>query len=746
MMATSASPNRDVTDTSHCRLVGASVFALGVSCVVTQLALMRELLGAFSGNEMTLGITLGLWLLLMGIGTAAGRFSDRLRNPLASFVVAQMLVAVTPLLQVLLLRGLRNVVFVRGAAVGLVETIASTAILLLPYCLVAGFMLTLASSLLARAHGPQGIGRAYVADSIGGILGGLIFSFVLVRFFDHFSILIFPALLNLLMAMAMTAAPREGASARELPTPAGTPAPIGSASRWLGVAAAVLFLIALGVAAFAQADARSTAWQFPHQRIAARVNSPYGRLIVTDSYGQFTFFENCLPVFSTHDDQHIEETVHYAMAQRPGARRVLLVGGGITGTALEILKCGPQSVDYVEIDPRILELGQKFLPANLEDQRIHILNTDGRLFIQQTTNSYDVVIVDVPDPSTAQLNRFYTARFFAEVKRVLATNGVISFSLGRYENFISPELGRLLASAHRSLAPSFGNVLVVPGSRVYFLASDGPLYSDIAARIEQRQIKNTVVNSHYLDAMMTPDRLVDVAQATAQPAAANQDFSPVLYYYYLRHWMSQFQTGFGVLQAGLLAMLILYLIRLRGAAFVLFASGFAASTLEMVLLLAFQLLCGSVYHQVGVIVTAFMTGLAAGALVTDRWIPQRQKRSLAWLAVGVGVYALALLPLLLLLHRAGGTGALLAVKAAIAVLTLVLAILVGMQFPLANCLAFDGRTVVLSNLYTADFVGAFLGALLASTLLIPLIGVLGVCLLTAALNLLAAATIGFRKV
>ena len=54
--------------TSERQLVLLAVGALGVSCVMTQLALMRELMGAFSGNEMVLGVVLGLWLLLMGIG------------------------------------------------------------------------------------------------------------------------------------------------------------------------------------------------------------------------------------------------------------------------------------------------------------------------------------------------------------------------------------------------------------------------------------------------------------------------------------------------------------------------------------------------------------------------------------------------------------------------------------------------------------------------------------------------------
>jgi spermidine synthase len=237
--------------------------------------------------------------------------------------------------------------------------------------------------------------------------------------------------------------------------------------------------------------------------------------------------------------------------------------------------------------------------------------------------------------------------------------------------------------------------------------------------------------------------MMDMRQAVARPAALNRDFNPVLYFYHLRHWMSQFNNGFGVLQGLLLVLLCVYLVRLRGPAFVLFASGFAGTTLEIVLLLAFQVLCGSVYHQLGVIVTVFMAGLALGAALANR--PAKSliaptARHLALLAFAIAAYAILLAFLLLMFNSLGGTAAsLLFIKAAIALLTLILAVLLGMQFPLANRLEFDGTVSGASRLYTADFVGAFLGALLASALLIPLIGVAGVCLLTAALNLAAAA-------
>ena len=709
-------------------LVLAAVGALGVSCVMTQLALMRELLGAFSGNEMVLGVALGLWLLLMGIGAALGRTSERLRDPIAALAVIQLLVAVVPLAQVFLLRALRNVVFIRGAAVGMTETVGATFVLLLPYCLIAGYGLTLACAILGRAQGPTGIGRAYVADSIGSIIGGVLFSLVLVRALDHIAILVWPALLNCLFAGMLGL--KVGSQKAEVRGPE-------FGSRLLA-ALALAFGIGLVAAVFTfDLDSLSTRLQYAQQRVVAHANSPYGKIVVTESDGQFAFLENGIPITSTRDDQHVEETVHYAMAQRPDAQRVLLVSGGISGTAREILKYNVDAVDYVELDPLILTLAQRYLPENLADERIRVVNTDGRLFVKQARERYDVAIIDIPDPATAQLNRFYTREFFAELKRVLARDGVVGFAVGRYENYVSPELARMLSSACVAVKQSFRNVLTLPGGRVFFVASDGPLHSDIATRIEQHHIPTRLVNRHYLDGMLTPDRMVALANATTQAAAVNRDFAPVLYYYHLRHWMSQFSLQFGAIQAGLLVILGFYLVRLRGGTFVLFASGFAASALEVVLLLAFQVLCGSVYHQVGIIVTVFMAGLALGALMANRAVNSRVP-SLSVLAMAIAGYAV-LLPLALpLLNQLGGSAAsLVMVKVIIGILTLVLAVLVGMQFPLANRREYDGTVVGASRLYTADFVGAFLGALLSCTLLIPLVGVLGVCLFTAALNLAA---------
>ena len=116
----------------------AALCGLGLSAFLTQLVLIRELLSAFSGNELAFGIVLGNWMLLTAIGAALGKMATRLRSPITLFCAAEICIALLPIADVFLLRWLRNVVFLRGAEVGVTETVAACCTLLAPYCLATG--------------------------------------------------------------------------------------------------------------------------------------------------------------------------------------------------------------------------------------------------------------------------------------------------------------------------------------------------------------------------------------------------------------------------------------------------------------------------------------------------------------------------------------------------------------------------------------------------------------------------------
>ncbi len=711
-----------------------AVCCLGLSAFLTQLTLMREFVGVFSGNELVFGVVLGNWMLLTGIGSTLGKTASRLRRPIAVFLTAQLSIALLPIADVFLLRWLRNVVFLAGADVGMTETVASCFALLAPYCLVTGYALTVACQIAAtsfpkpesRSSDAAEIGRVYLLDNLGNVLGGIAFLVVFAGLLGHFGMLYVAGGLNLLAAaiLSLTMGRRRFAAAAIA-----------------GLAATV------GVAASLDLDGISRRLEYAGQNVVFQGESPYGSLVTTEAAGQLNFIGNGVPLFSTRNTEQIEESVHFAMAQRPAARRVLLISGGVSGTAREILKYPVEAVDYVELDPLVLAAARRYLPEALADPRIHVINSDGRLYVRRSERRYDVAIVNVPDPSTSQLNRFYTREFFAEVRRVLAPEGVLSFSLGGYENYMSPELARLIGIAAHTLQAEFPNVLILPGSRVFFLASDGALTADVAGRIERAGVKTLLVNRSYLKGMLTADRMADMRRAVAGESSLNRDFSPILYYCHLRYWMRQFEVRCGLFEAGLVVLLLAYLVRLRPVPLAVFCGGFAASALEVVLLLAFQVLFGSLYYQVGLIVTMFMVGLVIGAMLVGRGRTGWQRRHLAFLAAAIAAFA-ALLPLALLgLKGVERLGWLEAGRLAIPLLTLTLAVLVGMQFPLAAKLDFCGPAATSGRLYTADYVGAALGALLVSTLLIPLLGVFVVCFATAGLNLLAAGVllIGGRR-
>jgi spermidine synthase len=691
-----------------------AVGALGFSSVVTQLALLRELWAAFQGNELTLGVVLGNWLLLTGLGAALGRWTGHAADAEGRLFAGQMFLAVVPLAQVCLVRVWRDVVFVRGADVGLVPAALGSGLVLAPYTVASGYLLTVAVALAAARKGASGIGTVYGADSLGSVVGGLCFTYVLVRWFDHFNLLWLAAWVNLALASGLAFARRR----RRLAA--------------MGGGLAVALVAALGL----DLDAWSTRRQFHGQTVVYAGNSPYSRLVVTRAGGQLSVLENGVPTFSWPAVERNEETVCCALAQRPEARAVLLIQGGVAGTARELLTHGAVQVTYVELDGCLLDLGRRFLPQNLADPRLRVIVGDGRRHVRETTNRYDLVIVDVPDPVTSQLNRYYTVEFLGEVKRVLAPGGVVSFGLGRYENTVSPELAQVLATAQRTVQAVFAHSLLLPLGRVFFLASDGPLHADIATRLEQRGLSTQFVKRAYLDAMLTPDRLADMTRAAAQPAPRNTDARPVLYFQHLRHWLSQFSAPLGITVLVLGVAWLGYAARLPGAALVVFGSGFTASALEVVLLLFYQVLCGSLYRQLGIVVSLFMLGLALGAGAVNWLRVPRTRAALAVLAFCLAGFSGALPWALAVLGRADPAGASLAsAPVVIPGLTLVLGVLVGAVFPLAGQVQGGLATSTAARLYAADFVGAWAGALGAGAVLIPVIGLAAVCWLTAGLNL-----------
>jgi spermidine synthase len=208
-------------------------------------------------------------------------------------------------------------------------------------------------------------------------------------------------------------------------------------------------------------------------------NSVYGNISVTQRGEQFNFYESGLPMFSVPnpDISFNEEVIHFGMLYHPSPKKVLLIGSGIGGTLEQIFKHPVDEVHYAELDPLIIEAAMEYSPLSflspLNDPRMTVKHVDGRFLVKNVDETYDIVIVALPAPSTLQLNRLYTKEFYAEVASRLKLNGIFSTVIPSSETYLSRELVSHNRCIYETLNSVFDNVLIVPGDYNIMLASVG---------------------------------------------------------------------------------------------------------------------------------------------------------------------------------------------------------------------------------------------------------------------------------
>ena len=341
-------------------------------------------------------------------------------------------------------------------------------------------------------------------------------------------------------------------------------------------------------------------------------------------------------------------SVHYALLEHSAPRRILLIGGGASGVIAQALRHpAVERIDLVELDPALIGMARQFFPSEsaslFSDPRVHLHNADGRAYLKSAHDTFDVIIVNVPDPQTAQLNRFYTAEFFRSARDHLAPGGLLALELRSSEEAISPDLAEFLRCIHRTLAEVFPYIVAIPGETIHFFAASRPdvLTGDphvLISRLLERNLKTRYVREYFIPYRMMPDRMMQVhdqllPQATTQ---VNRDFSPIAYYFDVVLWSAQFNPDYAgwlraagrvdftiIIGASLIVLLSIAALfsfvpareqRARAAAACsMAATGFTLMTLQIYLLLAFQSIYGYVYHQLAILIALFMAGIALGS-------------------------------------------------------------------------------------------------------------------------------------
>jgi spermidine synthase len=740
---------------------------------------MRELIVVFYGNELSLGILLANWLLWTALGASTlGWVARRVRDPRRLMAGLELAIALALPLTILAVRASKAAFqALPGELLGPGPMFLTSFATLSVFCLISGGLFAAGSRLYAdarRASTAQATSAVYLLEAVGSGLGGVLASLLLIRFFSAFAIAALVAWLNLLAAGSI--------GVRK------------TTRRRVALGGLLVATLALPSAAHIL-EARSLALLWRGLQLIEARNSVYGNLAVVQTGTSRSLFENGLRVLTVPDPAAAEEAVHYALLEHPAPKSLLLIGGGINGSLAQALQHPSlERVDYVELDPTIFDLAARYFPrvwAQLsQDSRVHIHSIDGRLFLKTTARTFDVVLVNLPDPYTAQLNRFYTAEFFREVAGRLNPGGIFSFQVTGAENYISPELADFLRCLEKTLKGVFPEVAAIPGDTVHFFAATQPgtLTTDantLLARLHSRKLHTRYVREYYLPFRLSPDRMLDLQLhlESQEKTPVNHDFAPIAYYFDVALWSGQFHGGwrqwflrlagvkFGHLLGAVALVLSVFAVVVvifdrrtslsRGerryrlvAGFCVFAMGFTLLGLEILLLLGFQALYGYVYHQLAILVALFMVGMAIGArlaLMGQSVSPapsaatSTSRHDLGRLALFQLLAAVSPWALYALFTHLGGVGSpagLFAVSQILfPALALVAGVLGGYQFPVASRLYFAGSGGSHQSpgaLYGLDLMGACLGAVALSVYLVPVYGFLRTAMLMVLVDLVPA--------
>jgi spermidine synthase len=155
-------------------------------------------------------------------------------------------------------------------------------------------------------------------------------------------------------------------------------------------------------------------------------------VIRTRSFGACLVLDGKIQSSEADEFIYHESLVHPAMITHPEPHTVLIAGGGEGATLREVLRHRTvERATMVDLDEQVVDVCRQHLPAfsdgAFDDSRTELIVGDFRRFVEESPRTFDVIIIDLPDPlevGPAQL--LYTREFYSAVKGRLAPGGIIS--------------------------------------------------------------------------------------------------------------------------------------------------------------------------------------------------------------------------------------------------------------------------------------------------------------------------------
>jgi spermidine synthase len=174
-------------------------------------------------------------------------------------------------------------------------------------------------------------------------------------------------------------------------------------------------------------------------QVIRKIKTPTQKIALVDYEGEMWIYSNGDVMFSTtrDEDEYADVIVHVPMAAAKDVKNVLIIGGGGGITTREALRYeNVETITSIDVDDVMMDFGKNldrlvaFNKGSLNHPKVKTVIADGRTYVENSLETWDVIIVDIPEPTSKcpSLSRLFTLEFYSQLKDHLNPGGAISIA------------------------------------------------------------------------------------------------------------------------------------------------------------------------------------------------------------------------------------------------------------------------------------------------------------------------------
>jgi len=577
------------------------IFLFGILSSTIQLNYLKTAAFVFSGNEISISIILGHWLIFTATGSYfGGKFHNR-----THLVSVASVYSILSIIFYWLIFLSRRIFHIENFITISIEKIffLSFVFMSVPVFL-NGFLFPILTKELQQQNKHQIINKIYGLELLGAASGSLLFAIIL--FFSGNTYYLLLAL-NLLFLSYLFLCKRHYNSI-------------------------IIILILSITLMFFESKIKNQF--YTNFELESLVETPIGTISSLENNN--SIFSDNIFIYDSESFEHSEEMVHFYCSAHKSPEKILILGNITPLIYNELLKYKTiKNITSIIENRRLFQIiwKDKIFPANTQ-----CIFGDPYKILKNLKDKFDVIIFNIPSPSNFKWNRYYTSEFFQQLNHLTKNESVVGISLKGSETFLPEAQVEFLKTIQNTLEINFRTITIIPGETIHFICSE--------EKIDSISIKPE--NNIYVIPETLSDRLstfktnfLNDKLNQSKTNRTNSLFRPVGIYYstilsqqltksiLAKAYIFLRKIGIKYIFIGSFLGSLLLLIKNNQDQIIkrkMLFFGFFVMSIESILILLNQSISGAIYLQTALIIFIFMFGAGLSSYfynkfqLTEKWI------------------------------------------------------------------------------------------------------------------------------